>query len=1237
MYINEPIHSTGNGINSEIMTKDIRKELEKRVLVLDGAMGSMIQTYRLSEADYRGKQFENHPSDLKGNNDLLSITRPDIIAEIHAQYFEAGADIIETNTFNATSISQADYGLEDQAYEINVAAARLAVEVAQRYSSPEQPRFVAGSIGPTNKTCSMSPDVNDPGYRAISFDELKQAYKSQVEGLLDGGVDLLMVETIFDTLNGKAALMAIDEVCESRALKIPVMISGTIVDASGRTLSGQTVEAFLNSLAHVHPLSIGLNCSLGADDMRPHVERLAANAPFYISAHPNAGLPNQFGEYDETPAIMAKQIEAFLNKSTVNIIGGCCGTTPDHVREFARMAKAAQPHQLNKTKNETRLSGLEPLAINKASNFVNIGERCNVAGSRKFARLIRDEKYEEALSIARDQVEGGAQIIDVNMDDAMLDAKKEMVTFLHMIMSEPDISRLPVMIDSSKFEVIEAGLQCLQGKSIVNSISLKEGEEVFKKQARTIMRYGAAVVVMAFDEKGQADSFQRRIDICQRAYNILTKELNFPPEDIIFDPNILTIATGIDEHNNYAVDFFATTRWIKENLPFAKVSGGISNVSFSFRGNNTVREAMHSVFLYHAIRDGLDMGIVNPGMLQIYDEIPAELLELVEDVVLNRRSDATERLVDYAETIKDQNNQQVKKEDWREKPAEDRIKHALVKGITDYIELDLEEIMPAYSPTLNIIEGPLMDGMNIVGDLFGDGKMFLPQVIKSARVMKKAVAYLLPFIEAEKDPNAAPTQLKKVLMATVKGDVHDIGKNIVGVVLACNNFEVIDLGVMVPTEKIIETALKEKVDVIGLSGLITPSLEEMVSFAQVMQERGLSLPIMIGGATTSKLHTAVKIAPQYDHPVVHVKDASLSAGVATRLSNKNEQFFEDLKAEYARLREINAGRKRKTYISLDKARENKFTCDWSKVPITQPTFLGVRSFTNFPLEEVREFIDWTFFFMAWEMRGTFPKILTDEKQGEEARKLFADANNLLDEIIERQLFRANGVVGFWPANSVGDDIELYEDESRSKVIGTFHHLRQQMEPKPGKPNYCLSDYVAPKDSGIADYVGGFAVTAGIGMAKWVEEAKEEGNDYRSILLQTLSDRLAEAFAEVMHTRVRTQHWAYAPDEMLSKEEIWKMKYSGIRPALGYPACPEHTEKGELFRLLQATDRTGIALTENFAMYPTASVSGQYFAHPDSFYFGVDKIGRDQVEDYARRKNMPVEEVERFLNADLNYK
>ncbi len=1217
------------------MTKNIRKELEERVLVLDGAMGSMIQKYNLSEADYRGSLSLDLPKDQKGNNDLLSLTRPDIVKEIHSKYLEAGADIIETNTFNATSISLSDYGAQHLSYDINLAAAKIAKEAAGLFSTPDKPRFVAGSVGPTNKTCSLSPDVNDPGFRAVSFDEMKESYKTEVNGLIDGGVDLLLVETIFDTLNGKAALIAIDEVFGEKGIELPVMISGTIVDASGRTLSGQTVEAFLNSLSHFKPLSIGLNCSLGAKDMKPHLETLAAKAPFFISAHPNAGLPNHFGQYDETPEIMAAQIKEFLDKKIVNIIGGCCGTTPEHIHEFAKLAQSASPHKKNKEEHKTKLSGLEPLNITKNTNFINIGERCNVAGSRKFARLISEGKYEEALSIARNQVEGGAQVIDVNMDDAMLDAKKEMVTFLNMMMSEPDISKLPVMIDSSKFEVIEAGLGCLQGKSIVNSISLKEGKDKFIEQARRILQYGAAVVVMSFDEKGQADSVQRRKDICQRAYDILTKEVGFPPEDIIFDPNVLTIGTGIEEHNNYAVDFIEATRWIKENLQYAKVSGGISNVSFSFRGNDIVREAMHSVFLYHAIKAGLDMGIVNPGMLQIYDEIPAELLTLVEDLVLNRRPDATQRLLDFAENLKGQNGQVIIADEWRSLPAIKRIEHSLVKGITEFIEADIEEILPDYSPKLTIIEGPLMSGMNVVGELFGSGKMFLPQVIKSARVMKKAVAFLLPYIEAEKTGNES-SQLKKILLATVKGDVHDIGKNIVGVVLACNNFEVIDLGVMVPTEKIIETALNEKVDIIGLSGLITPSLEEMVNFARVMKERGIDLPIMVGGATTSKVHTAVKISPEYDFPVVHVKDASLSAGVATNLINKNEDFFNDLKNDYAHLREVHSGRKHKEYLSIEDSRKNSFKTDWDTVEISKPEVTGVKSFPGYSLEEIREYIDWTFFFMAWEMKGTFPKILTDEKQGLEARKLFMEANTLLDEVIENKMFRANGVVGIWPANSIGDDVEIYSDETRSDIKGNFRFLRRQIKSKDGSPNISLSDFIAPKETGKTDYIGGFAVTTGIGMKKWVEEAKESGNDYRAILLQTLSDRLAEAFAEVLHLRLRKSLWGYSKDENLSKEELTKGMYRGLRPAMGYPACPDHTEKKELFRLLNASEVTGISLTENFAMYPTASVSGLYFAHPGSHYFGVDKIGRDQIEDYSARKEMPIEEVERFLNADLNY-
>lgn len=1213
---------------------DIRKELEKRVLVLDGAMGSLIQTFHLTEADFRGEKFKNSKCNLKGDNDILSITRPDVIQNIHERYLEAGADIIETNTFNGTSVSQADYGLEDAVYEINKAAATVARTAADKYSTPEQPRFVAGSMGPTSKTCSMSPDVNDPGFRAISFNQLKDSYKTQVEGLIDGGVDLLLVETIFDTLNGKAALMAIEEVCKSRDIEIPIMISGTIVDASGRTLSGQTVEAFLNSLSHVKPLSIGLNCSLGAKDMRPHIETLAAESSFFISAHPNAGLPNQFGEYDETPEIMSIQIKEFFKRKSVNIIGGCCGTTPEHIRAFAKMARTAEPHHCNCVCHETRLSGLEPLVISKASNFVNIGERCNVAGSRKFLRLINEGKYEEALSIARHQVEGGAQIIDVNMDDAMLDAKKEMVTFLNLIMSEPEISKLPIMIDSSKFEVIEAGLQCLQGKSIVNSISLKEGPEKFKERAGKILHYGAATVVMAFDEKGQADSYQRRIDICKRAYDILVNEVGFPPEDIIFDPNVLTVGTGIEIHNNYAVDFIEATRWIKQNLPYAKVSGGISNVSFAFRGNDVVREAMHSVFLFHAIKAGLDMGIVNPGMLQIYDEIPKDMLELVEDVILNRRADATERLVDFAEKVKNQGTTNHKVDEWRTFTPEKRIEYAMVKGITDYIESDLDEIIPLYTPKLSIIEGPLMDGMNTVGGLFGEGKMFLPQVIKSARVMKKAVAHLLPHIEAEKANNKDTSKPKKVLIATVKGDVHDIGKNIVGVVLACNNFEVIDLGVMVPSEKIIEIAQKENVDVIGLSGLITPSLEEMVTFARMMKERGLNIPVMIGGATTSKLHTAVKIAPEYDAPVVYVKDASLSAGVATHLANQDVSFYNSIKEEYSTLRNTNSAKKQKEYLTIDEARANALNSNWKEISISKPTFLGVKTLSDYSLNEIREYIDWTFLFTSWGIKGTFPEILTNEEHGAEARKLFMEANTLLDEIIDRKLMRANAVVGFWPANSVGDDIEIYADEERNSIIGRFCGMRQQAVQPNGEPNLCLSDYIAPKTSGTIDYIGGFALTTGIGLKKWIDEAKENGDDYRALLLQSLADRMAEAFAENLHLKVRTKLWGYAPDEDLTKDDIWKSKFRGIRPAFGYPTCPDHSNKHDLFNLLQATERTSITLTENYAMNPASSISGLYFAHPKSCYFGTGKICHDQITDYSKRKGIDEDLVIKMIGNNV---
>ena len=1218
--------------------RDIREELKKRVLVLDGAMGSLIQEYKLDEADYRGELLKDHPSDQKGNNDMLSLTRPDVISEIHEAYLEAGADIICTNTFNATSISQADYNAEEYVYKMNKASAELAKKLTDKYTeaNPDKPRYVAGSVGPTNKTLSLSPDVNDPGYRAISFDEVKIAYREQVEALLDGGVDLLLIETIFDTLNSKAAIFAIEEVLDAKGLNIPLMVSGTITDASGRTLSGQTLEAFLNSVSHVDLLSIGLNCSLGATDLQPYIKELAGKAPFHISAHPNAGLPNQFGEYDETPEIMAGHIKQYLDNNYVNIIGGCCGTTPAHIKAFADMAAKANPHHRAEATTYTKLSGLEPVTITENTNFLNIGERCNVAGSRKFARLISEEKYEEALTIARHQVENGAQVIDVNMDDAMLDAEKEMVTFLNLIMAEPDIARLPIMIDSSKWNVIEAGLKCLQGKAIVNSISLKEGEEIFIEQAQKIKRFGAAAIVMAFDEKGQADNTERRKEICSRAYKILTEKVGLPAQDIIFDPNVLTIGTGIEEHNNYAVSFIESVKWIKENLPLAKVSAGVSNVSFAFRGNNVVREAMHSVFLFHAIKAGLDMGIVNPGMLQIYDEIPKDFLEKIEDLVLNRRPDATERLLEFAENLKSTTKKEEKKDAWRELPLEERIGHALVKGLPEFVDEDMAEAIEKYSPALNIIEGPLMDGMNVVGELFGSGKMFLPQVIKSARVMKKAVAYLLPYIEADKAKFKNSTSQKKVLMATVKGDVHDIGKNIVGVVLGCNNYDIIDLGVMVPTEKILDEAIKNEVDVIGLSGLITPSLEIMVEIAKEMERRKMNIPVMIGGATTSKIHTAVKIAPEYSAPVVHVKDASLAVNVVSNLISKNEKFITDLDAEYAQIREFQGKRKAKEYITLEKARENKFPIDWNNTPIYKPNFTGVKHLIDFPLEELRNYIDWTFFFITWGLKGHYPQILADEKQGEEAKKLYKEGNEFLDEIIEKKMLQANAAFGIWPAQSDGDDVVLYEDESCEKEIGRFYHLRQQEKKKEGVANFCLSDFVAPKESGKVDYCGGFATTAGIGIEKCTKQFREEHNDYKAIMVEALADRLSEAFAELLHLEIRKNYWGYAPDENLTLDEILKIKYQGIRPALGYPACPEHSEKENLFKLLDA-EEIGISLTEHFAMYPNASVSGQYFVHPESRYFSLEKISKEQVENYAKRKNESVEFVEKFLPTNLNYK
>ena len=1171
-----------------MIRKDIYEELKHRVLVLDGAMGSLIQDYNLTEEDFRGELFANHPHDLKGNNDILSLTKPEVIASIHRQYLEAGADILSTNTFNANPISQSDYHTEGWVHAMNKASAEIARSVADEFTAidPEKPRYVAGAIGPTNKTLSLSPDVNNPGYRAVTFDGVKAAYREQVEGLLDGGADILLVETVFDTLNAKAALVAIEEALEARGQDIPLMISGTITDASGRTLSGQTLEAFLYTLSHVKLLSIGLNCSLGATEMKPYLKELSRKAPFFVSAHPNAGLPNQFGRYDETPEIMGAEIRDYLDHRYVNIVGGCCGTTPAHIREFARAAATARPHEVTPHDHLTRFTGLEPVVITPENNFLNIGERCNVAGSRKFARLIREGRYEEALAIARDQVENGAQAIDVNLDDAMIDAEKEMVTFLNLMMAEPDIARLPVMIDSSRWEVLEAGLKCIQGKAIVNSISLKEGEELFRAHALTIRRFGAAAVVMAFDEQGQADTLERRKEICGRAYRILTEEVGFPPEDIILDPNVLTIGTGLEEHNNYAVDYIEAIRWIKQNLPYARTSGGISNVSFAFRGNDAVREAMHSVFLFHAIAAGLDMGIVNPGMLQIYNEIEPELLERVEDLVLNRRSDATERLLDFAGQLQSNGKPEERKEEWRHLPLAERIAHALVKGITDFVDEDMAEAVNVYTPALSIIEGPLMDGMNIVGELFGSGKMFLPQVIKSARVMKKAVAFLLPYIEADKGKFPLPEQRKKILLATVKGDVHDIGKNIVGVVLGCNNYEVIDLGVMVPTGKILDTAIAEQADIVGISGLITPSLEVMAEVAREMQIRGLKLPLLIGGATTSKIHTAVKIAPHYSAPVIHVKDASLSTQVAASLLAGNEDFLKQVEEEYGEIRRFQEQRKPREYVTLAQARANKPVTDWQTSPVYVPRFTGVKHYHDFPLAKLREYIDWTFFFIAWELKGHFPQILDDPRQGEAARKLYAEANELLDEIIAHRMLQANGVIGLWPANASGDDIFLFRDENRRELAGVFRHLRQQEKKKEGQANLCLADFVAPLTSGRADYCGGFAVTAGIGIEKWKDQFREENNDYKALLLESLADRLGEAFAEYLHLVVRKELWAYAPEENLSLRDLLRSGYQGIRPAPGYPACPEHSEKETLLNLLQA-DKAGITLTEHFAMYPNA--------------------------------------------------
>lgn len=1409
---------------------DIYKELEKRILVLDGAMGTMIQRYKLSEEDFRGERFKNHAHPLKGNNDILSITRPDVIKEIHAQYLEAGSDIIETNTFSGTIVAQSDYFLDEEAvYLINFESAKIAREVADEFTkkNPDKPRFVAGAMGPTTKLASMSPDVNDPGYRSVTFDDLVAAFGLQVKALIDGGVDMLLIETITDTLNAKAALFAADQYFEKIGKRLPIMVSGTITDASGRTLSGQTVEAFLNSVSHIPLLSIGFNCAMGAKQLRPHIQTLAKNAGLNVSAYPNAGLPNAFGEYDEAPEETAAQIEDWLQNNFVNIVGGCCGTTPDHIRAIAKVAAKYPPRQKPHIEPLPRYSGLEPLTIFKESNFVNVGERTNVTGSRKFAKLIIEGKYEDALAVARSQVEGGAQMIDVNMDEGMLDSEKAMTTFLNLIASEPDIAKLPIMIDSSKWSVIEAGLKCVQGKSVVNSISLKEGEEKFIEVAKKVKRYGAAVIVMAFDEVGQADSYEKRISVCERAYKILTEKVGFAPEDIIFDPNILTVATGIEEHNNYAVDFIRATKWIKEHLPGAKVSGGVSNISFSFRGNDLVREAMHSAFLYHAIKAGLDMGIVNAGQLEVYESIPKDLLERVEDVLLNRRPDATERLVEYAETIKAKGKVQVRDDAWRNTTVEERLKHSLVKGIVEFIDVDIEEARQKYPKPLHIIEGPLMDGMNVVGDLFGAGKMFLPQVVKSARVMKKAVAYLLPFMKSLPNPSEGgasgptsqpedfgyetadptvyellkefvkehrsnPTQgemvfwelvrgkrlegykfrrqhiigqfiadfvclkekivieidglyhqlpdikisdkertqwleskgfqvvrfsndevignpdkvtakvlesieaqslkesamqnppsggrgARKILLATVKGDVHDIGKNIVGVVLGCNNYEVIDMGVMVPCEKILETAIREKVDVIGLSGLITPSLDEMVFVAKEMERQGFKIPLLIGGATTSRVHTAVKVQPHYSGNTVHVLDASRSVPVVgSLLSPEQEKIYSlAIKNEYEVLREHHRkSQSAKEFISIEDARKNKFKIEWKAEDIAKPTFTGVKTFENYPLEELVPYIDWTPFFQTWELAGRFPKILEDEIVGVEAKKLYKDAQALLKKIVEEKWISANAVIGFWKANSIGDDIELeaplppergvtnpqsVEGKSEGKIPTSggggarvvLHSLRQQTKKTAAAPNIALADFIAPKESGLQDYIGAFAVTAGIGIEKWIEKFEKDHDDYNSIMLKALADRLAEAFAERMHERVREEFWAYSPpaprrgDSESSKhiEDLINEKYRGIRPAAGYPACPDHTEKPIIFELLgldtsknppSGDKGAWLKLTDNFAMYPTAAVSGLYFAHPESKYFGLGKITKDQVEDYAKRKGMTFDEAERWLSPNLGY-
>ena len=1217
----------------------LKRLLDQRIVILDGALGTMIQALKLEEADFRGKEFAQHSRDVRQNNDLLNITQPRIIEDIHLQYLEAGADIIETNTFNSTAISMAEYQLQNHVYDLNVAGAKAARGAVEKITAerPERLCFVAGSMGPTSRTASMSQDVNSPAARGVTFDELRAAYYEQARGLVEGGVDLLLVETIFDTLNAKAALFGIEQYFEESGRRVPLMVSVTIVDQSGRTLSGQTIEAFWISVSHIDMLSVGINCALGARQMRPHMEELSQIAPVYISCHPNAGLPNAFGGFDETPERMAADLKDFAASGWLNIVGGCCGSTPPHIRAIAEAVRGLAPHVLSQPERFTRLSGLEPLVLRPDSNFVNIGERTNVTGSPQFAKLILNGKTEEALAVARQQVEGGAQIIDVNMDEGMLDSEHAMASFLHYFAAEPSIARVPIMIDSSKWSVIEAGLKCVQGKGVVNSISLKEGEEAFRRLARLIRRYGAAMVVMAFDEKGQADTVERKLEICTRSYRILTEEIGIPATDLFFDPNILTVATGMEEHNAYAVNYIEATRRIKATLPGCKVSGGVSNISFSFRGNKAVREAMHSAFLYHAIRAGMDMGIVNAGQLDIYEEIPRDLLELVEDVLLNRRPDSTERLLAFADSVKQKGKAEVKEDAWRLGTVEERLSHALVKGIVDYIEADTEEARRKYARPLQVIEGPLMAGMSVVGDLFGSGKMFLPQVVKSARVMKKAVAFLLPYMEEEKRATGGRQAEGRIVMATVKGDVHDIGKNIVGVVLGCNNYEIIDLGVMVPCDQILKKAREVGADMIGLSGLITPSLDEMVHVAKEMEREGFRLPLLIGGATTSRVHTAVKIAPAYSQPVVHVLDASRAVGVVGKLKSPELRiaFAAENRLEQEQTREKRRASGGPELLSLEEARRRKPRFDWSGYQPPRPSFTGIRAYSAVPLETIAPYIDWTPFFHTWELRGVYPTIFEQEGVGPKAKELFDDAQDLLARIVAEKLLIARAVIGFYAAAGIGDDIEIYQDDSRRNVLGVIHTLRQQFKKPEGEYNFALADFVAPSEAGRGDFFGGFAVTAGIDIEKLVGAFEKDHDDYNSIMTKALADRLAEALAELMHKKAR-EEWGFGKEENLSIADLLRERYRGIRPAPGYPACPDHTEKRLLFDLLHAEKNTGIALTESFAMYPAASVSGFYFSHPESRYFALGKIGRDQVMDYHRRKGMDLATVERWLAPNLNY-